>query len=581
MPSTQEQASTDPTLAELIERFGTPPADVCLDWAFQIREASEKAQAVAEAPAKLPKALSSSQASADTFSSILVDQHGNLFVPEATDCASAIEQLLQWSMQAESCKSKEGSSKEELKQLASQLQPLIASNANGATPSKAVKPANRNLAGKASSLRGKQRRASKLAKPEVAESPNAKLATASLRLWIFGIASAVVIVGLGGWVLVFNKPPEQSPLEKARASKDTQVGQPSGTSVDSQIAEPGGNVVELEDAPKVDANSLGNLVAETTPDDAASVLAGLSTPFAPSSEPEPVDLEIDANNPYSQITAGGGNEATISTVPDSLPPELDELAAAEPFDVMEQLGNIDVADTNQNEISAVPYPDGGDSRLEPLAVEVFPVIQKQRVDVPRAVRVREPRWELTLLASEELEVTPTEAVSLKPREPVLWRVTAADADLESDAEIAVVAELMPAAWTLRWTVVLRSQKYPMLRLPLYREYLDQAETMLMNVLRTLSQQEASLDNMTKNASLPSDAKAYLRRRSAFVAEQLGLARDVLQIVLDGKRLIGWSDGVFEVYGEVIDDRPVPSAAASTGAIVRFGDLSAMKKDVAK
>lgn len=239
-----------------------------------------------------------------------------------------------------------------------------------------------------------------------------------------------------------------------------------------------------------------------------------------------------------------------------------------------QIASPEPRPTDSAAVKAVP-PEPASA---PLLLQSFPMIQLQEFD--KRLRVRQPQWRLRLVASEGLEVQPSEAQDLSDEQWIGWTIRSAAPSQPLDkrprapftavdsgtTRVVVQVRLSSKRETsLHWRIVASSEDYPQIAVPLDQAWLDRFQEYLNNYISSLQQESQRMRELGRAGGLSSQARSALAARRRGLDSESKLAAELLQIVADTNQIVGWLDGQIEVHGELVD-----AAASPSVVLLQFG-----------
>lgn len=303
----------------------------------------------------------------------------------------------------------------------------------------------------------------------------------------------------------------------------------------------------------IDAN---NAPSDTvTPRDAQNVAT-------PSADGEP-------RNTTSEITvANASDTGNVNIATEGLPstPE----GAGETMDVMATMADVarqsELAKTETDLVANDGTTEGEDRQLHPpVLLPTFPMFQIHKLPARLKARAKNPAWQIRLAVSEGFTVEPNSPQTFSGRETATWRIKD-EKNENSSAQILIQTQASGTRGSnLRWRIVAGAPDIPQVVLPLGREYLDAMQLNLSNFATQLQFEIDRLRSLSNADGIPGKVRsAITNQRKGYEAQQKLLAR-VLEVVADANQMEGWMDGQFEVHARYLDLSARPDASLANEA----------------
>jgi hypothetical protein len=575
MTKLAETKSQQATLQDQIERLGIPPASICLDWAWQLRQLAPQSQTELLVPSHFPRSrpglsqANETAASRCDWSQLTLDAEGklhwvdnaaaNIDVRDAL-CASWLTQLVRWS----------GSTTTALAQTngTATLEEctLAWAQAQDGKP-RVEKPPSTPVCISTSVLqaqrsRQRTRRPAKSTRPARINRPKIVLAVGLIGLLL---TSAIFYYVTGPLAPAVQLPPHALAPRTTESLSD---------SSNNNSAAPLNHALALSTdaiAHASEVSSTGSISIHNFPQ------SPVASSSAPESAPDVADPSSAPKQPTMATTDFIPGQTNASVSPNALV-SLDLTAER---DVLSELAEL--SKSAEANVSEQPLPDAmseADSAPPPhLTLETFPMNQLQKLD--KSLRPRQPSWQLRLAVSEGLEVMPATAQALVQDQQLGWTIRATVPDKSTEGKLLVrgadpklrTSVIMVQAQlsgkrdpSLRWRIVATSEKYAQIALPLDRIWLDQFQDVLSRTASGLHQRVQQLKELSRAVGLPSQTRSALSAQSRSTEMQRKLAAELLEIVADVNQMVGWMDGQIEVHGELLD-----TAASPSTTLLQFGN----------
>ncbi len=612
MTSQAESSAQEATVKDLIQSRGIPPSDICLDWAWQLRQLVQQTRSELSAQSRPTPTTRSVEPHLLTtrsvephcrqsyetednrcdWSKLTLDASGQLHwaanavantIARDALCASWLQQLSCW---CDSANATPGGTRgvltlEQRTLDWGQAQDAIprAGNATSSAASTASSVAQ------AKRLRCPTSSASRLAtksQPIRRSRPaRSKIRQTALAGGLSGLFLASAVIYRKG---SYHAGP---PLDAAQLSTEnlsSNAFKPlaaipfSDSSIDPGAAFPHHSPMLSTDT--FHQASIGNAAGDSS--SPSFPLSAGPAPSASESKPSVGEPASGSSPPAMIVTEPTtGETGTLAS-----PIELADFDLTAQRDVLSELASLSKsAEANASE-HLLPKATSAAAPNEPapLALKTSPMVQLQQLD--RSFRPRQALWQLRLAASDGLVVMPATAQTLAEDQLLSWTIRALELDKSAEREFparqfpgrgtgpkpgssVVLVQVQLAGKrdpSLRWRIVAASEKYAQVALPLDRLWLDQSQDFLSNAASGLQQQVQQLKELGRSTGLPSQTRSALSGQSRAMETQRKLATDLLEIVADANQLVGWMDGHIEVHGELLD-----TAASPSTALLQFGD----------
>ncbi len=534
------------TVQDMIDCLGIPPAELCLDWAWQLQAYQD---ARASCPAQDP---ASSASDAIAWSRISINQSGQLQLGEASttvenasyELAPLIDQLFQWAALA----------------APTQTAGVILQDA----PPRGTQLTNQE--------RLRQQTLS-LTRAAISSQPREKSpADGSLKTMVsaatrptkrlqFHRAYAIAIVVLAVALLLLGY--SLFPREETIATAERTTLQ----STRRERVEPAPLSLAAEQSVASEVLSLSELSLAETP---------LSP--APLADIEEFDFDSPLESMHNSSEWTDAATELTNALPLGTNPVQDSAAQTESapstgnYDLNRQPSDLvaDIAEmTKRAEIQTAESAVAGDylpgeQPPEPaLMIATTPALQLQRFD--KSLRPRQPSWNVRITVSDGFAISPSGSQTITGREFVSWRLSD-DANKNSDAKTLVLVQVQLAGnrdASLRWRVVAGAEDLAGVAIPLDRRLLDQIQGLLGTRMRMIQTEVERLRTLGSIAGLPSETRSALLHQRRLMEHQLKLAARLLEVVADANQFEGWLDGQIQVHAELLDIATNPPTSMIT------------------
>ncbi|MEM8734532.1 MAG: hypothetical protein AAGG44_09945 [Planctomycetota bacterium] len=616
------------TVAQLLKEGGEPPAEVALDWAWQLHEWSQSTPTDAASPIaltwekiqvgedgllRIDEAIQNSQSESS-------DQ-GSATKEESSPCGSReVEPLIfaamRWANATDGLEIRSENADEwelaNTELLAVSLSEATARLANGSpdsAPAHANAKSSVSLGGNRSASRSSKRRAG----PQRADGGKSKQRFLMAASFLVGVCVLAVL-----WPVLFggDSPVEDFANSSVVLSAADRTNPRGSNDEDALLSSSATNQQFPSTSPGTEMSGVSDgaaaakeiTVIEKLP---AEALAAES-PSAPENSPlnelslfgqaftigslsgtesnaaemkddvfETGKAENDANTAAGEVD-GNPQQSVADEMSAELVLGADQSSAEEAAESAELAVNATLADMAKTaerdapETEVQPIADAGikqDQYPDPLRVATFPMIQWQKM--PVRGRVREPEWQIRLSVTEGFVVRPATAQTARPREPVRWYVQEEEAE-KGDTQLVVIAQVSGSRGDrLRWFIAAGSEDLPTTALPVGQRYLDLLQTNLLHYQQQLRIAVEGHKQLATIDDLPGQAKSMLRMRRKNFEAKLEATENVRKLASDANRMEGWLDGQIEVHARLVDSR-----AAGSPTVLQFGSVDTETESVA-
>ncbi len=542
------------TVKEVLDQLGRPPADICVDWVWQLRDfkiGDEESDCTAHhEPVQVCSQRDQTQPHV-VWSQITTDPQGVLR-PSPSNAKLT---------------------KKSLDELIVQLQHWSNANASNAC-------VRTNLTQRATS--------SKL-------SPKKRRHHSFLAVRYIAASACLLSIALllGSWMLSGQSSRPQS--QTTSMSMSTIVGSSASTStvgVPGESAKPGRQGLTTV-AVELDAmhQSLHSTKSSTTEQ------AATESPLAHIDSLQRLTQNLDSatgsassvESPQTSVAAispANGTEQSIA--PSIAPIATSESGSPQSEPMIDVLGELaDLAQSAEVELVeqlvASASTTGADASTlatvsPPLVLTVSPPHQLQRFD--KSIRPRQPAWKLRLSVSDGFTAEPPDAQMIEGREWASWMVREerklstgprfnAGGVRSNPLQTQVMVQVQLAnqrQTSLRWRIVAGANDFPGLAIPLDQTWLDGVQTHLRTQTQWLFSESERARTLARVQGLPSEARSSLTTRRRALEAEHKLATRWLEIIADANQFPGWLDGQLNVHAQLLDAAHSPSPT-----LLQFGN----------
>lgn len=535
---------------QLLTEHGPPPREVCLEWAWQLRELSlndlDRPAAWCDWAVDHDGRLQPAAQSRPQFDSSPTSPSS------PTTIGDLISQLLVWGGCVDSA--------DRLEDLPSQLDQAIVEHEPTVEQ---VQHERRGLATAKSRTALKSERLEKR-KPKL---PVPLAVTATL---------GVVLLSAGGlcWMLPGTTPKsakdksiaEASRADSSRVISSTQRREASDNSpavADTANVADATNPADVPDLAEGLALSTDGVppdhpldAVESMALDAASPLKGLGAVLPNSSalSVHSVDVAGAENSTVDQQANEAANDALNDATTSSAP--MPEQLGGPAVDVLSELEKVAANAQRMEHETAVPDTDQeAGNGTQPLQLATFPPSSTLRVPEGRALKVRQPTWMLKLAPgreSQDLIVSPADAQRLSGRDVAQWRIELVDAKRPLTA-VYITAQLQnPRSTTIRWQIAAVAEDAPNFQIPIDRSTLDALQQSLNNMNQQLGLSIDQLKSYASAGTLPTAVRSLVSRKRRDMESQLKVGQRFVQVVADANQLAGLLGRPLSVHARLTD-----------------------------
>lgn len=540
------------SLQQVLDDMGTPPNDLCLDWAWQLYDCS------VEIDGREKNAESQQVSSSEIASRLSITRQGELELQgqlsaiQLRDLARRLTEGLKPGSQVDLERGEKEEEPIELSrdELRQHLENLTSAHRTSPQPSLSRRKAT-----------------SKPARPN------------AVKLSFAGIAVAACLLV----AFIATRPGDEAIGDDiAHTDSKLSVGQDSPRIENGAAAQT--EVEMLGDIPKPPTEK----ELDQTNELLASEL-GLDNLFSPGQAHSENLAEKSANESLAEVDLASvpDGEQAVDVAKDDveqlMPDARKAMEDAAKVDVLAELA--DVAKEAENNVREMELatdladkakapdakPAATAKSLEPFIIPTVPMMQVQKLSPQYKERAREPNWKLRIATSEGFKVMPPGPQTVARREPARWTIRT---DEESSAEtvIYVQAELVGSRGrSIRWRIGVGSKDLPQLVLPLGQQYLDRLQ---LNLAAFQTRLQFAVDQLKAAGGMtgtPSEVRSAMTAQRRGFESQLELASKVLAVASEANQFEGWLDGQLEIHAEFID-----AAAQGSPPLLQFGSLEVPK-----
>lgn len=586
-----------PSLKLLLDRFGVPPKEVCLDWALQLKELHSCEEGCSaqlgwddvktDDHGKLSTSTSQAGSSQQSAAIDLVEQlvswaEGKSDASPVSPGCHDLESRLQRLLKAESTLSLSQPDEEPKAQshhrstVGSEFSNLQMSESQTGAADGSQTEAAGDFHANTQNAHANSTATNRVATQSASEEP--AIAKTRARHALQGLALlAIVLVALWGAKGLFKGGRQETmasnPIESTNTNMPPTEDEFSAAEPRSEelqtLGEISGFVAETEDE-----ESSNDSVAQTLGD--LEIQVDLGAPTTSVSSSRGVGTRNNEEDGSSQREAesvrGETGNGTNGMDEDQAVGDVPSEGAIEDIDLAQELGKVvQLAESNSSEqlLATNQVSDSATAetlQLPPMTIPMFPMLQTYTLDAKAGQRrVRSPVWQLSIAAREGFTVSPSEPQSIQGKQVVGWTIEAEKPN-DLDARVFVFVRLADnRSASLRWRLAAGLADVPQIALPLDKKYLDQAQAMLRGFSQRLELAADQISAMRKTQGLPSDVRSDLSNRQKLVTKQADFSSSMLKLVAEANQLEGWLDGQVEVHAVLFEQ-----SQDSQEPIMRFG-----------
>ncbi len=547
------------TVQEIIDRLGTPPREVCLDWAWQLQDFKyQPVRSDHQEPGDISVSLLETRAN---WSDVSVADNGKLRLhrAEASNTPPRVDdlvaELLGWAAIGPLPPQTEihPSSCEEL--LRRHTLELIESSVrpNGLTSN----PAAANVVGKEPSMRS----------AAITTSPSS--VRSSRRLKHYYCAAAAIALACAVGVIYSQSVFWDSTIDEPGNNRKAP---PNELSTQPASADPS-QLVTGEDSLSNTSISLSNSELPESMGSRLPIDGILSESHIANAELESAGAPVLSDS--ADLDLSSAQVKTAVTDP-AVSAQAEKLSSESTVDVLADLAELTKsAEMQPAERQVVRESNSAEGVGErPLLLATFPSSQLQKFE--KTLRPREASWSLRLEVSEGFVVVPSDRQFLSGRDIVAWTLYN-DHDAKSAVPKSNTKVVRTQVWVqaqlagnrepaLRWRIVAGAEDLPGIAIPLNRKLLDQVQMVFGGRLRVLQSEIERTKGLGRAQGLPSETRSALANHRKMLESQHKLAARLLEITAEANQIEGWLDGQIEVHAELFD-----AAATPATSLIQFGN----------
>lgn len=599
---------------QLLDELGSPPTEVCLDWAWQLIHLSERPDC--------PQSFN--------WSDLQISRQGSLeislqTIPHHRDTTSTtndthelIRRLLQWAGLDDS----ELSSVDTLDACRSALESLTGQCVNGQARSNTLPTNSRSVEKReilstgpvistveagiaqqepATSLDLAEKGSNQL---EAITFDNSSTAQSSIerpskntakaksrhfnnrRLLLAGVCAAVVLsVTSAYFVMGFgntksdtlaakdtkttseasgvSKPSDSSTKPKSKSSRSKSAGSElddllsgSGSAISGNSAS-SNELSETTTTPEITSLDGGqpretSLSLTEGTSSASKSLGSLAPNNRPQDDPSTSSPQETSNTQNEQSDSVSIEDKTEGSSLSKTVEANAAVAATSKESVAGLLKSVTSDDTKVNTLDAGTDQDGP-PKLPVQLLNVESMFQVQ--ELPAKIRVRQPVWQLRIESTAAFTVDPPGLQSLSEKETVRWILTAKELKPRKGQEptqVVVLAQLTGRKADIRWTVAAGSQDTPGIAVPLNESSLDQMLSVLQGYQQRLTMGIDQIKTTVEIVEIPREQKTLLTAQRKAMENEGKLVTRARQVIADASMFASWMDRSLEVHGVLTD-----------------------------
>lgn len=567
------------SLRSLLDKFGTPPPEICLDWAWQLEQLSRSSTSEAASDALEEPCLE--------WNRIGVDEAGQLMLLDAevpVTSRAMVSQLVKWS--SESAMSQGNASERDTQSLSEEvrideLRRAILRLIDGeevvtSAAARSTRESSRNaLVHRTTST---QKTGSIHNKSEIVRrswmdhsDPSNKLShrqqrKSTSRKVLIGLIATAAMLGIM-WVAII------SSRQSARAVSDRAL-------VQDHSAGRGASLITSEPQPTLGFEANNEQLALSTTDDLIALSADTRAP--PLLPQKSLDLSMlddtrgsfigSLGNPTDaariQVTATDqviANDDVPLNTQKTVDEEIQNVARKAGAESREiQVSTSELVDARLNTTST---DASGKNAIAPLVINCESMRQVFKLKDEVALNPKEPVWRMRLDASAGFVVEPAGVQQLAARGSVFWAIYDAEAKPPRTRIVVQAQQASGRKGDVLWRVIGGSEDLPSLGLPLSRQWLDPLRNRLKQFEQFIQLTRDQLVRQSKQPAIPPNARSLMSAHRQWADQQSKVLERSLAVIAETDRLVGLVDGQFEVHGQLQDgiDEHAP-------VLLKFGSI---------
>lgn len=545
------------SIHRLLDTFGPPPREICLDWAYQIQAAAASAEATEPAGVDSQassKAARNAAAGEPDWTALEVAEDGLLELDglTASMARQALAELGGW-----------------MSGQASGEAPL--SSAALETQTREIEPAADTFRASASlDLGGSDREACQplATRKRVSRETASWLEDRRRRLTAAALLAAAATIVTGVWMAEdFSAPPKIA--EQASSTADSHNTQQAASS--SLAESPGSADTDLSPAHDDEALEGNFTTSEELTGQALQAFAATAAATDPVRGPAAPDLSLApslAAMPAKPIESAAGPSANAPAEPVAArdagaQQDAQQDASIAISDVMSQVASAVAQADSQSSDNPVPEAvDEADSARQP-ALMLTRDANPLRIRVARglAKRSRSLHWTARLELPEEFICEPPAAQPVEPSAAAQWRIYDKEAKSPRACIVVSVRQRSGRELDLEWSLRGSSEDFPLLRLPVAPKWLDGLSAQLKITAAAL---RAAID--APSPKVPKEMRALVQNQRQLARQQLAVAERLLTLLADIHRLASLLDDELLGHAEL-------RASDSDELVVAYGSCA--------
>lgn len=317
------------------------------------------------------------------------------------------------------------------------------------------------------------------------------------------------------------------------------------------------------------AESLGRMLDDTQGVSASGRLDGQ----APFSDGQALLSDNSTVEPSEPSEPGGLTTEVVSEATSEKGIDPDKLLA----DAMLELGTGGIA---EEPVVRELLVDSAAQQVKVIPAQLIStgsMMQVQRL--PERFRVKEPVWQLKLVASDEFSIQPSVPQRLFGKAVISWTMAPQEMKQREPGEIVKVyvqAQMSGSKPDIRWKVAAASEELPWLVVPMDSDRLD---WMLATTLNLQSQTTAAIEVLktTSRSGGSSRQPGFAPLQQRKVLEQhLKALQSIERVLVDASLYVTWLGESIEVNGLLVDqvdpEQPITILQLGDGASASRADV---------
>lgn len=360
-----------------------------------------------------------------------------------------------------------------------------------------------------------------------------------------------------------NKPSDSTAKPKTKSTRSKSSGSElddlltgSGSAISGNSAS-SNELSETTTTPEITTLGVGQpsetSLSQTEGTSSASKSLGTLAPIKrPQDDPSTLSPQDASKSPNEQAANVSSKDKTEGSSQSKTAEANADVAATSKESVAGLLKAVTSGDTKVNTLDAGADQDGP-PKLPVQLLNVESMFQVQ--ELPSKIRARQPVWQLRIESTAAFSVDPPGLQSLAEKETVRWILTAKELKPRKGQEptqVVVLAQLNGRKADIRWTVAAGSQDTPGIAVPLNESTLDQMLAVLQGYQQRLTMGIDQIKATAEINEIPREQKSLLTAQRKAMENEGKLVTRARQVIADASMFASWMDRTLEVHGVLTD-----------------------------